>query len=240
MSRLMKKIKKEQDPQEFWSKYFTSLIDPYVAFILIKLKVNPNIVTICMIPTSILCLYFSIFIFDKNLNLLIISLIGIIINIIDCADGIVARQSNKASIYGKYLDRICHYFANPTIFLAYGLYCIQTDKNISGFIFILIAVFDLFDVASKDFLYMINLKKKNFSYSHPKKFNFKIKNINEKIIRIFFLPLTCIPHTVLFLFPLFIYYEWLLSFYAILFLSQLIIKILKRSKNIRKSYNDSK
>ena len=104
-----------------------------------------------MIPTSILCLYFSIFIFDKNLNLFIISLIGVIINIIDCTDGIVARQTNKASIYGKYLDRICHYFANPTIFLAYGLYCIQTDKNIPGFIFILIAVFDLFDVASKDF-----------------------------------------------------------------------------------------
>lgn len=238
MSKLIKKIKKEQNPQEFWSRYFTSIVDAHIAFILIKLKVNPNIITFCMIPASIICLYFSIFIFEKNYNLFLISLIGVIINIIDSADGIVARQANKVSIYGKYLDRICHYVANPTIFIAYGLFCIQTDKNISGFIFILIAVLDLFDVASKDFVYMIDLKKRTFSYSHKKKFSFNIKNIFEKIIRIFFLPLTCIPHTVLLLFPLFIYYDWLLSFYAILFLFQLLIKILKRSNNIYKSYNE--
>ena len=236
MSTLLKEINLNKNPQEFWSKYFSSIFAPHISVVLIKLQVNPNIITLSMIPFSILCLYFSIFIFDKNLNLFLISLVGVCINIIDFVDGIVARHSNKVSTYGKYLDRICHYAANPTIFLAYGIYAIQVEKNITGFLFLIITILDLFDVASKDFLYMININKEEFRYSKLKKFKLSIKDIRDNIIRIFFLPLTCIPHTVLILFPLFIYYDNLILFYALLFLIQLFFKIIKRSKNIRKKY----
>ena len=236
MSKLLKEINLNKNPQEFWSKYFSSIFAPIISVVLIKLKVKPNIITLLMIPSSILCLYFSIFIFDKNINLFLISLIGVFINIVDFVDGIVARHTNQVSTYGKYLDRICHYSANPTIFLAYGIYSIQIDKNITGFIFIVITILDLFDVASKDFLFMLNINKKEFSYSKSKKFSFSFRQIRDDIIRIFFLPLTCIPHTVLLLFPLFIYYDDLISIYAILFLIQLLIKIVKRSTNIYLKY----
>ena len=238
MSKLLKEINLNKNPQEFWSKYFASIFAPSISVVLIKLKVSPNLITLSMIPCSILCLYFSIFIFDKNLNLFLISFIGVIINIIDFVDGIVARHSDKVSIYGKYLDRVCHYAANPTIFLAYGIYCIQVEKDIAGFLFIIITILDLFDAASKDLLFMIDINKEDFTYSKLTKFTFSIREIRNNIIRIFFLPLTCIPHTVLLLFPLFIYYDNLIFLYASLFLFQLLLKIFKRSLNIRRKYEE--
>jgi len=236
MFKLLKEINSKKNPQEFWSKYFSSIFAPYISILLIKLKVNPNIITLLMLPSSFLCLYFSIFIFDKNINLLLISLIGISINIIDFADGIVARHSNKVSTYGKYLDRVCHYVANPTIFLAYGIYSIQIEQNFTGFIFLLITLLDLFDVASKDCLNLIKLRKSDFSYGRTKKFNSFTRKIIDLIIRIFFLPLTCIPHIVFLFFPLFIYFENLLLIYSLLFFILLISKIYVRSSNIYKKY----
>ena len=238
MSKLLKEINLNENPQEFWSKYFTSIFAPSISVVLIKLKVSPNLITLSMIPCSILCLYFSIFIFEKNLNLFLISFIGVLINIIDFVDGIVARHSDKVSNYGKYLDRVCHYAANPTIFLAYGIYSIQVEKDITGFLFIIITILDLFDAASKDLLFMIDINKEEFRYSKLRKFTFSIREIRNNIIRIFFLPLTCIPHTVLLLFPLFIYYDNLIFLYASLFLFQLLLKIFKRSLNIRRKYEE--
>ncbi len=238
MSKLLKEINENKNPQEFWSKYFSSIFAPYISVLLIKLKVGPNIITLSMIPSSIICLYFSIFIFDNTRNLFLISWIGVFINIIDFVDGIVARHSGMVSRYGKYLDRVCHYTANPTIFLAYGIYSLQVEKNITGFLFIIITILDLFDTASKDFLFMIDINKEEFRYSKLRKPPFSIRDIRDNIIRIFFLPLTCIPHTILLLFPLFIYYDNLIFFYALLFLVQLILKIIKRSTNIRIKYDE--
>ena len=236
MSKLLKDIKLKKNPQEFWSKYFSSIFAPYISVALIKLKIDPNIITLLMLPSSFLCIYFSIFIINKELNLFLISLIGIAINIIDFADGIVARHSNKVSSYGKYLDRICHYVANPSVFLAYGIYSIQIEKNFTGFLFFLITLLDLFDVASKDCLSLINLSKNEFSYGKSKKFSFSIRSIIDLIIRIFFLPLTSIPHIILLFFPLFIYFDNLLLIYALLFITVSISRIIIRSTNIYKKY----
>jgi len=240
MSKLLKDIKLKRNPQEFWSKYFSSIFAPYISVVLIKLKVNPNIVTLLMLPCSFLCIYFSVFIINKELNLFLISLIGICINIIDFADGIVARHSNKVSDYGKYLDRICHYVANPSVFLAYGLYSIQVENNFTGFLFFLITLLDLFDSASKDCLSLINLSKHEFSYGKSRKYTFSIKSALDLIIRIFFLPLTCIPHIVFLSFPLFIYFDNLLLIYALLFLVILLTRIFIRSTNIYKKYERKK
>ena len=236
MSALIKDIKLKQNPQEFWSKYFSHIFVPYIASFVIKSKLNPNIITLLMLPSSFLCLYLSIFIINKDLNLFLISLVGVSINIIDCVDGTVARHSNKVSSYGKYLDRICHYVANPAIFLAYGIYSIQIEKNLTGFLFLLITVLDLFDVASKDCLHLIKLSKKEFSYSKSRKIKLSFRSILDLIIKIFFLPLTCIPHIVFLLFPIFIYFENLLLIYALLFFIVSISRIFIRSKNVYKSY----
>ena len=236
MSKLLKDIKLKKNPQEFWSKYFSSIFAPYISVALIKLKIDPNIITLLMLPSSFLCIYFSIFIINKELNLFLISLIGIAINIIDFADGIVARHSNKVSSYGKYLDRICHYVANPSVFLAYGVYSIQIEKDFTGFLFFLITLLDLFDVASKDCLNLIQLSKKEFSYSKSRKIKLSFRSILDLIIKIFFLPLTCIPHIVFLLFPIFIYFENLLLIYALLFFIVSISRMFIRSINIYKSY----
>ena len=236
MLTLIKDIKLKQNPQEFWSKYFSHKFVPFISAFLIKCKVNPNIITLLMIPSSFFCLYLSIFIFNKNLNLFLISLVGVFINIIDCVDGTVARHSNKVSSYGKYLDRICHYVTNPTIFLAYGIYSIQVEKNLTGFLFFLITILDLFDTASKDCLGLINLKKGKFSYGKSIKYTFSFRSVANLVIKIFFLPLTCIPHIIFLFFPLFIYFDNLLLVYALLFLTVSISRLLIRSKNIRKNY----
>ena len=240
MYGLVKNIKLKNKPKEFWSKYFSAIFAPYISVALIKLKVHPNVITFLMLPSSFLCLYFSVFIINKELNLFLISLIGVCINIIDFADGIVARHSNKVSTYGKYLDRICHYVANPTVFLAYGIYSIQIENDFTGFLFFLLTLLDLFDVASKDCLHLINLRKEEFSYGKSKILNLSIRGIINLIIRIFFLPLTCIPHIVLLLFPLFSYFENLLFIYALLFLVVSISRIFIRSTKIHKKYERQK
>ena len=236
MSKLINDIKLKNKPKEFWTKYFSSIFAPPISVALIKLRLHPNIITLCMLPTSFLSLYFSVCIISKELNLFLISLMGILTNIIDYADGIVARQSNKVSNYGKYLDRICHYVANPAVFLAYGIYSIQVEKNLTGFLFLLITILDLFDTSSKDCLSLINLNKDEFSYGKSEKYTFSFRSTTNLIIRIFFLPLTCIPHIIFLFFPLFIYFDKLLLIYALLFIVVSISRILIRSTNIRKKY----
>ena len=121
-------IKKSQNPQEFWSKNFTIFF--YLFFNNIyKIKNSPNIITLMIIPLSFLSIIISLFIDNFNLGLFIISIIGIFINIIDFVDGAVARYIKKTSIYGKYLDRLCHYVANPAIFLSYGLLAFKIILN---------------------------------------------------------------------------------------------------------------
>ena len=39
---------------------------------------------------------------------------------------------------GKYLDRICHYVANPAVFMSYGLLCTQNNYKFTGIILIII------------------------------------------------------------------------------------------------------
>ena len=229
-------IKKSQNPQEFWSKNFTIFFLPFFSTIFIKLKIAPNLITLLILPLSFLSIIISLFIDNFNLGLLIISLIAILINIVDFVDGAVARYIKKTTIYGKYLDRLCHYVANPAVFISYGLLCTQNNYKFTGIILILITFLDLFDVASKDNLYIINLEKKVFSYSKQEKLRFNSKSLISFIIRIFFSSLTSIPHIVFLLYPLFFYFTKLFTIYVLLYLIVISIKIIVRSKSIFENY----
>ena len=236
VNNIYKKIKNNQQPKEFWSKNFSIFFLPFFSIPFIKLKIHPNIITLLIIPLSFLSIFTSIFINDFNLGLFLISIIGISINIIDFVDGAVARYFKKTSIYGKYLDRLCHYVANPAVFLSYAILAILSGLKIAGIILILITLLDLFDVASKDNLYIINIDKKFFSYSKQEKLKLNAKSIISMIIRIFFSSLTSIPHVVLFLYPLFFYFTKIFSLYVFLYLIVTLIKIFTRSKNIFINY----
>ena len=108
--------------------------------------------------------------------------------------------------------------------------------KISGIILILITLLDLFDVASKDNLYIINIDKKVFSYSKQEKLKLNAKSIISMVIRIFFSSLTSIPHVVLLLYPLFFYFTKIFSLYVFLYLIVTLIKIFTRSRNIFINY----
>ena len=236
MNNIYQKIKTSQNPKEFWSKNFSIYFLPFFSTIFIKLKINPNIITLMIIPLSFLSIFLSIFLQNFHFGLLIISLIGIFINIIDFVDGAVARYLNKTSIYGKYLDRLCHYVANPALFISYALLANQNNFKFTAIVLILITFLDLYDVASKDNLYIINLKKNVFSYSKQEKIRLNLKTLISFIIRIFFSSLTSIPHVVFLLFPLFFYFTKIFSIYVFLYLIVISIKIIIRSKNIFETY----
>ncbi len=236
MESIYKKIKNSQNPKEFWSKNFSIIFLPFFSTIFIKLRIHPNIITLMMVPLSFLSILSTIFIQNFRSGLLVISILGILINLVDFVDGAVARYSNKTSLYGKYLDRLCHYIANPSIFLSYGILSIRNNFETTGIVFIFIALLDLFDAASKDNLYLINLEKKTFSYSKQEKFRLELKNISSFIVRIFFSSLTSIPHIVFLLYPLFFYFTELFSIYIFFYLIIILLKILTRSKNIYSQY----
>ena len=236
-NNIYQKIKTSQNPKEFWSKYFAIFFLPFLSTIFIKLRINPNVITLMMIPLSFLSILLSLFIQNFNLGLFLISIIGISINLIDFVDGAVARYQKKTSTYGKYLDRLCHYVANPAVFMSYGLLATQNNLNFAGTVLILITFLDIYDVASKDNLHMIKLEKKVFSY-YSKQENIKLnfKSLVSLIIRIFFSSLTSIPHIVFLLYPLFFYFKKLFSIYVFLYLIITSIKIFFRSKNIHNNY----
>ena len=236
-NNIYQKIKTSQNPKEFWSQYFAIFFLPFFSTIFIKLKIHPNIITLMMLPLSFLSIFISIFIQNFNLGLIVISIIGISINMIDFVDGAVARYSRKTSIYGKYLDRLCHYVANPAVFMSYGLLALNNNFKFTGLILILITFLDLYDVSSKDNLHMIKLEKKVFSYySKQKKIKLNLKSLISLVIRIFFSSLTSMPHIIFLLFPLFFYFSKLFSIYIFLYLIITSIKVFFRSKNIYKYY----
>ncbi len=234
---IYQKIKTSQNPKEFWSKHFAIFFLPFFSTIFIKLRINPNVITLIMIPLSFLSIFLSLFIQNFNLGLFLISIIGISINLIDFVDGAVARYQKKTSTYGKYLDRLCHYVANPSVFMSYGLLATQNNLEFTGIVLILITFLDLYDVASKDNLHMIKLEKKVFSYySKQEKIKLNFKSLVSLIIRIFFSSLTSIPHIVFLLYPLFFYFKKLFSIYVFLYLIITSTKIFFRSKNIYNNY----
>ena len=156
-NNIYQKIKTSQNPKEFWSKYFAIFFLPFFSTFFIKLRIHPNIITLMMLPLSFLSIFISIFIQNFNVGLIVISIIGISINMIDFIDGAVARYSRQTSIYGKYLDRLCHYVANPAVFMSYGLLALNNNFKFTGLILIFITFLDLYDVSSKDNLHMIKL-----------------------------------------------------------------------------------
>ena len=92
-------------------------------------------------------------------NLLLISLLGVLLNIIDTSDGEIARYLMLSSRKGQYLDKICHYFANTAILFSFSLSFAIHQYLIISFLFAFIAILETFDSSIKDNVWIVTDSK---------------------------------------------------------------------------------
>ena len=154
---------------------------------------------------------------------------------VDVVDGEVARFTKQTTKYGKYLDRLCHYSLVASVFMSYGIYSIKLGNTTTATIFFSILLIELFDITSKDNVYLLDGDKYRLTLSNSGKSKNIFINLLHSIVRIFFLD-SAFPHVILVLFPIFAIYQYTLLFYAIVYLIQLIIKVIYRSRKIATLY----
>ena len=123
-----KTIKINTNFNEIYSKYFSGIFSPYIAAMCVGTRITPNMLTILMIPFGI---FGALMIISTNPILCIFgSICFVILNILDAADGQLARYLNKPSAFGDYLDRVAHYITNSAFVLSVGLYLFFSTDNI--------------------------------------------------------------------------------------------------------------
>lgn len=153
----VKSIQHVQNFQEFYSKIFSGRISPYVAAIFVNTKITPNHLTLTMIPLGIFGgLMMTL---GHEWIAFIGSLCFVLLNILDAADGELARFIKRTSAYGDYLDRVAHYLTNSAFVIGLGLFLFHQFEDVR-FLYLLficeIAVFG--DELVRDLLVTCGLK----------------------------------------------------------------------------------
>ena len=112
-------IRKAQNFKEFYSRHFSGKFSPYVAAAFVGTPVTPNHLTALMVPSGIVGgIMLS---FGTPLGFTIGSLLFVLLNILDAADGELARYTEQTSEFGDYLDRVAHYMTNVIMGLGLAL-----------------------------------------------------------------------------------------------------------------------
>ena len=180
MSVDIDKIRSQQSANLFYFKYFTRYVSIYFSFIFIKYKISPNSITILMIIPGIIGAYLL-----KEGTVLSYIFAGILLifhDILDTADGEVARYLEKKTLLGIYFDNIVHLIVNSALvfFAVIGLFeSIFANYDHHSFsialFFTLICIFD-------EFTKLLNkhiLKIKNFEnkLSLNRSISYKVNDI---------------------------------------------------------------
>ena len=121
-------IRQNTDFKELYSRYFSGIFSPYLAALCVGTKITPNFLTILMIPFGILGSL--LIISTEPLMCIFGSICFVLLNILDAADGQLARYINKSSAFGDYLDRVAHYITNSAFVLAIGIYLFFITDNV--------------------------------------------------------------------------------------------------------------
>lgn len=112
-------IRKAQNFKEFYSRHFSGKFSPYVAAAFVGTPVTPNHLTALMVPSGIVGgIMLS---FGTPLGFTIGSLLFVLLNILDAADGELARYTEQTSEFGDYLDRVAHYMTNTALIMGLGI-----------------------------------------------------------------------------------------------------------------------
>lgn len=130
-----KKGRKENS--EFFSKYFSNKISPFVSYLFIVLKIKPNFITLLMIPSAIIGGF--LINFDDNILKGIGVIFFLFINILDTSDGEVARYTKVFSKNGKFLDLFSQFIADNIFFIS-CFFCFGKPKIIL-FAYMLYSIF---------------------------------------------------------------------------------------------------
>lgn len=122
----VKNILHEQNYTEFYSRYFSARFSPLISAACVGSSITPNHLTIMMIPTGLIG--GIMFTTGTKIGFMLGGLLFILLNILDAADGELARYTKQTSKFGDYLDRVAHYVTNAAFIsgLGMGLY-LATD-----------------------------------------------------------------------------------------------------------------
>ncbi len=104
---------------EFYSCYFSRPGAVFLVGLLSYTPVTPNQITLLMGIFGLLGGF--LFCFGTTWSFLIGGCCFILLNILDCADGNLARFTGRTSSIGDYLDRIVHYVTDSAFILGIGV-----------------------------------------------------------------------------------------------------------------------
>lgn len=121
-------IKQKQNFKEFFSRVFSGRISPYVAAACVGSRITPNALTISMIPVGLLGAVLMAL--GGREGLFFGALCFVALNIIDAADGELARFNGIASDFGDFLDRVAHYATNTAFIMGLSVGTYFLTQNI--------------------------------------------------------------------------------------------------------------
>lgn len=117
--KCVREIYAAQEFKEYYSRNFSGKLSPFVAAGCVGTGITPNHVTALMIPTGIAGgIALSL---GTPLGFLVGGLLFVLVNILDAADGELARYTKQTSDFGDYLDRVAHYMTNTAIVMGLGM-----------------------------------------------------------------------------------------------------------------------
>jgi phosphatidylglycerophosphate synthase len=108
-----------QEFKEFYSRIFSGKLSPFIAAACVGTGITPNHITALMIPTGITGgIVLSL---GTPWGFLAGGVLFVLVNILDAADGELARYTKQTSDFGDYLDRVAHYMTNTSIVMGLGI-----------------------------------------------------------------------------------------------------------------------
>lgn len=127
---------KEELASDWGSLVFYRLPSFVLAWALVPLGVSPNQLTllgVLLVPTMAAACWFL----PPDQAMWVVTLLALAFNVIDCADGVLARATNQSSLSGRYLDFATDIFYRA---VAYGCYGLIADRIWPGASFPWVAV----------------------------------------------------------------------------------------------------
>ena len=151
---LIKKTFKRNDKiynlkNEALTVYLTALMSYIFTPIFIIFKIKPNTITFVNFILAILSL--SLIFTIKDVYFKIAILIYFIFRVLDICDGSVARLTNQASFYGRFLDSALDIFYESFLILLIGYYCFKQHNSEELFLLGIVAsIFAIFNTCIYD------------------------------------------------------------------------------------------
>ena len=154
----VREIYAAQNFKEFYSRVFSGKLSPFIAAACVGTGITPNHLTALMIPIGIAGgIVLSL---GTPLGFVLGGLFFVLLNILDSADGELARYTKQTSDFGDYLDRLAHYMTNTAIVMGLGMGLYTETGNVYLVVLMFLANSAIIgDDALRDLLVTCGLQK---------------------------------------------------------------------------------